>query len=437
MKQKKMRGLLAAVLVLLLLAAMPVSVFAEDYTLKVGVEASLPFSLMANDTSEFTLHGGVPGMYLTQLRGAMVLEGTPTTAGTYFVMLQEITEDAVERTSGFSVLVEAADQPENQPTEPAVSSPKVTKHPTGEQVVEGESAIFIARGENVRQYVWELLDTDGTTLPCSEISGKYPGVSATGYDTEKLTLSKISLALNGCKVRCRFVDAEESFYSDYATITVLAGDVVPEITKHPTGEHVQEGGMCQFVARADNATSLKWMIATPDERAYYDCSELSDVFPGIRVDGTSSECLTLYSIPYDMDGWSVYCVFTGPGGKVSSDMASIRVNPLPTEPPTTEPPTETTAPPTEAPTSAPTEPPTQASTEPATEPIVQTEDASNIQKPQVPANKSNRGFVLVLAAIIGVTIIAVCAIATYLILRLRNRDEDDEYEYEDEYEDGE
>ena len=434
MKKKRTVSMLTAMLLLLTLC-LPVTVLAEEYTTPVGVEQSYSFGWEYNATSTYTLHGEVPGMALVQLRGMMVLEGTPTTPGEYFVMLQEVTADAVERTTSFTLIVLAAGS--DTPAEGA-GSPKITKHPTGEKVVEGESAIFIARADNTRQYIWELRTADGTTVYCADLETTFPGIKATGYDTEKLTLSNIPVELDGSQVRCRFVGAEESVCSDYADITVIAGDAVPEVTKHPTGERVKEGSMCQFVARADNATEYTWMALTEDGHSRYECSVLTDLFPEMRVEGADGECLTLYNIPADMDGWSVYCVFTGPGGDESSDSASLTVTPLPTEPKETEPSTESAE--TEPPT---TEPPT---TEPATQPPTTEPPATEAPVP-VPTqpvaggnsgrpasgDMSRAGFLLILVGIIGFTVVAVAGIGAYLYLRLKDRDgDDDEYEYTDE-----
>ncbi len=423
----------AVVLVLLLALCLPVSVLAEEYTTPAGVEQSYSFGWEFNPTSTYTLHGEVPGMALIQFRGMLLLEGTPTTPGEYFVMLQEVTADAVERTSSFTVIVLSAggDAPEEGP-----GVPKITKHPTGEKVVEGESTVFIARADNTLQYIWELATEDGATVYCADLEAQFPDVEVSGWDTEKLTLSNIPVELDGSKVRCRFVGAEESVCSDYAVITVIAGDAVPEVTKHPTGERVKEGNMCQFVARADNAIEYCWIAVTEDGHSRYECSVLTDLFPEMKVEGADGECLTLYSIPADLDGWSFYCEFTGPGGDASSDAAHLSVTPLPTEPteteaPTTEPTTEATEPPTEAPTTQATEPPTTEAPTAEAAPPAETEP-----EPAKPARgHSRRAFALILVGAGGLAILAIAAFATYLILRLRQRAEEDEYEDEYEYDD--
>lgn len=431
-------------LVLLLALCLPVTVHAQEYTVTVGTEVTYSFGRAYNTTSTFSLDGAVPGMVLTQQDGIMVLQGKPTTPGEYFVMFQETTADGAEFTSSFTVIVRAAeteddgknDTPTEDPTEDP-NGPKVTKHPTGEQVVEGESAIFIARAEGAQQYEWELLTADKKNIYCADLKNHFPQIKVTGWDTEKLSLSNIPVELDGCKVRCRFVGTEGSSCSDYALITVIAEDAKPEVTKQPTGERVKEGNMCQFVARADNAIEYTWMALTEDGHSRYECSVLTDLFPDMRVEGADSECLTLYSIPAELDGWSFYCVFTGPGGDVSSDTARLSVTPLPTEPteteePTTEPTTEATEPPTtEAPTTEATESPTEP---PATEVLAPAETEPAPQKSGSKLFK--RGFFLVIAAVGGLAILAIAAFATYLILRIRQRADEDEYDDdEDEYDD--
>lgn len=137
-----------------------------------------------------------------------------------------------------------------------------------------------------------------------------------------------------------------------------------EITKHPTGETVKEGGKTSFIARADNDTSRKWYFEKDSETVL--ASDAESRFPGLKVSGTREEKLALSNIPVSVNGWSVYCTFTGKDGKLSSKQAKITVTASATATPaTTSQPTASAASVSATPTLAPTAPPT-ATPEPHT-----------------------------------------------------------------------
>ena len=181
---------------------------------------------------------------------------------------------------------------------------------------------------------------------------------------------------------------------------------VLKITKHPTGETVEEGAAAQFVARADNAESYSWKLVSPDGATSYTCSNANGVFTGLKISGATTERLTLSNIPMSLNGWKAICVFTGAGNTLTSNPAVITVKEKPAE--TTE---ATEAETTEATTEA-----TEAET---TAPEVTTE-------PTVPAEndapeKENGNTAIILVAIISAAVVAVAAIAAFVILKLRKR----------------
>ena len=49
-------------------------------------------------------------------------------------------------------------------------------------------------------------------------------------------------------------------------------------------------------------------------------------FPGLKVAGDGTEKLILSAIPKSLDGWSVYCVFKGAAGSVSTSKARLHVS---------------------------------------------------------------------------------------------------------------
>lgn len=49
-------------------------------------------------------------------------------------------------------------------------------------------------------------------------------------------------------------------------------------------------------------------------------------FPGLKVAGDGTEKLILSAIPKSLDGWSIYCVFKGAAGSVSTSKARLHVS---------------------------------------------------------------------------------------------------------------
>lgn len=359
-------------------------------------------------------NGGVPGMWLEVSGGATLgLAGQPTTDGEFKVFITMRTEGLGTVDIKVTVYI--------NPAEPSSDGvPKVTKNPTGETVVEGESATFIARADNVRQYCWQFALADAS-LDASELAG-YIGrnVKVSGWDSEKLVISNIPKELDGLYVWCQFVGAETSVDSTAAVLTVVPlEDAAPVVTKHPTNETVEEGGEAVFVAKAKYAQEYLWRLVTPDGNTY-DCDFIHQYFPGLKVTGATTERLTLSNIPVELNGSRIRCLFTG-GYTTASDEARLYVTEKPTEPPTEEP------------TEVPTEEPTEATTEPAKQ--ESGKDKNKTEKPgktdqeeptdavvptigEKPQEDSGSN-ILLIVLIISVAAVAIAAIAGFTVLKLR------------------
>ena len=94
-------------------------------------------------------------------------------------------------------------------------------------------------------------------------------------------------------------------------------------TKSPTSELVVQGGSAQFVAYAENSTSVIWFMASPDGNTVLTAAEAPRLFPGLQVSGSNSTRLTLSNIPLNMSGWKVQARFEGYGGPVHTNMATV------------------------------------------------------------------------------------------------------------------
>ena len=100
----------------------------------------------------------------------------------------------------------------------------------------------------------------------------------------------------------------------------------PVITKSPTDERLTEGGTCLFVARADYASSIVWHFVSPDGYTDLEYSSIYGYFPSLRVGGGTENTLRLSNVPYDLNGWRVYCRFSNSLGSSSSGQAVVSVS---------------------------------------------------------------------------------------------------------------
>jgi len=417
-------------LLAVMLMALPLTAAADtqSFTGIVGNAESFWFYLDYDDIVESASidNGAVPGMALDYPNPAAVaLSGTPTQAGSYTLYVSVYTQREGWLQYTLNVTIERAPEvkptetqpPETKPTEapPATEAPKkpekpkITKNPTGERVVEGESATFIARAENVKKYVWEISIADGV-LDCADLPGYIGGgIGVSGANGETLVLSNIPTKLNEAYVRCKFVGENESVYSEYAKITVIAQkDATPVVTKDPTDETIDEGGEMTFVAKAKYAQTYTWKLVSPDGKQTL-CKEAGKIFDGLKVTGADTERIILSNVPAELDGYQIYCEFTA-GTTVSGGKATIHVNPKPTE--------ATTAPTTEPAETKSTEAPTEATAAPTRE----TEAPTEAPAPTEPAAKeSGGGTGLIITIIISLTMVAVAAIGAVVFLRMKGK----------------
>ena len=385
----------------------------QEYTFYGTVGETEYFIIHSNAYDEILeaniYNGVVPGMWLDVSGGATLgLAGVPTTSGEFKVFITMKTKGLGTVDIKVTVYI--------NPAESSSGVPKVTKNPTGETVVEGESATFIARADNVRQYCWQFALADAS-FDASELAsyiGK--GVKVSGWNSEKLVIENIPKELDGLYVWCQFVGAEASVDSAAAVLMVVPlEDASPVVTKHPTSETVEEGGSAEFVARAKYVQEYLWRLVTPNGNVY-DCDSIQNYFPGLKVTGATTERLILSNIPLELNGSRIRCLFTA-GYTTASDDAKLTVKEKATEP-STEAPTEA---PTEVPTEVPTETPTEAPTEkPAEAPETPNAsgDSAEIDRNDKDDSPKNDNTLLIVL-IISVAAVAIAAIAGFTILKLR------------------
>jgi len=97
------------------------------------------------------------------------------------------------------------------------------------------------------------------------------------------------------------------------------------ITKNPIGESLAVGGRTWFIAHADNATSLTWLLTSPEGKSHT-IDEAMEANPGLQLLELPEDTLGISNVPASLDGWSVQARFDGPGGSAVTTPATIHVD---------------------------------------------------------------------------------------------------------------
>ncbi len=129
-----------------------------------------------------------------------------------------------------------------------VWAPTALKQPTGETVDVGGWASFVVSSNYTESREWFFESPDGRqSVKANDAAGKWPSVTVSGQDSEKLVVHNIPAELDGWKVFCRHWSAGHLNYTDSAraTITVKSAPTptpaveitpVPLETPSPTPE---------------------------------------------------------------------------------------------------------------------------------------------------------------------------------------------------------
>ena len=207
--KKKIRFAAALLLALVFTALMSMAAFADfTYEYKVGdVIAKTTVMTSGSKILSCTPSAGIlpSGVVLNNDDTTLYISGTPSSAGTYESAYWVKTE-AGNESFRLTLVIKAVTTPTPTPvptaaptatpaavptaTPAATALPKITKHPTGETVEVGGSAMFIARADNATEIVWRIVSADTTnTVPASDAGSYFTGITVSGLGTEKLTLS--------------------------------------------------------------------------------------------------------------------------------------------------------------------------------------------------------------------------------------------------------
>ena len=283
MKNRLIRSLFSLLLVALLVTALfPVTALAYiEYTYTIQLANGIDEEIHSPDGSWIDdvvlVSGELPyGVAFGHKEDYMYLIGVPAYAGTYEARL-----DMEIGGGAYQYLIRIIVQDPNAPV-------TITKHPTGETVTEGESALFIARADNATEIIWRLVSPDGyTTYKCADAPSYFPGLQVVGLGTESLSLLNIPYSLDGWKVEAQFNGKGGPVYSNDARITVKRAALKdPVITTQPLGLELEEG---RFTTLTVGATASEGSLCYQWYRAESDSSN------GVAIPGANSASLNVDS----------------------------------------------------------------------------------------------------------------------------------------------
>lgn len=170
----------------------------------------------------------------------------------------------------------------------AITPPSITQQPTNQTVNEGGTLTLSVVASNATGYQWKK---DGEDIS-----------SATSATYTKQSVAPSDAGSYACVVSG---DGGTSVTSDAATVTVNA---LPVITQQPTNQEITEGETLTLNVVATGATGYQWKKG-------------EEVIPDATAATYTKEGAT------DADAGSYTCVVTGAGGSVTSNAATVTVNP--------------------------------------------------------------------------------------------------------------
>lgn len=170
----------------------------------------------------------------------------------------------------------------------AIKPPAITQQPTNQTVNEGGTLNLSVIATNATGYQWKK---DGEDIT-SATSATYTKQSVVPSDAGSYT----------CVVSG---EAGTSVTSDAATVTVNA---LPVITQQPTNQEITEGETLTLNVVATGATGYQWKKGE------------EDILDATTATYTKEGATTA-------DAGSYTCVVTGAGGSVTSNAATVTVNP--------------------------------------------------------------------------------------------------------------
>ena len=253
-------------------AIQPPSITQQPTNQTVNEGGTLTLSVIANNATGYQWKKG--GEDITSATSATYTKQSvaPSDAGSYTCV--------VSGEAGTSVTSDAATVTVN-------ALPVITQQPSGQTINEGGNINLVVAATGATGYQWKK---DGSDIP-SATEATYSKSGALPADAGSYT--------------CVVTGAGGSVTSNAATVTVNA---LPVITQQPTNQVITEGETLTLNVVVTGATGYQWKKGE------------EDILDATTATYTKEGATTA-------DAGSYTCVVTGAGGSVTSNAATVTVNP--------------------------------------------------------------------------------------------------------------
>ena len=179
----------------------------------------------------------------------------------------------------------------------------------------------VAEWERLADKTMEWDAGEGPYVTCTDAEGN--AITETEYDSAVedrfAGMEKTEIALNWTQIE----PPREQVGSEPPTPATMFGPA-PVITKNPTSESLSVGGRTWFIAHADNATRIFWLMLSP-EGEYYTLEDAMALHPGLELEALEQDTLALRNVPLSLNGWAAVARFDGSGTFVVTSPAYVTV----------------------------------------------------------------------------------------------------------------
>jgi len=200
---------------------------------------------------------------------------------------------------------------------PAPTLANITAQPADQSVVEGNTATFSVTASNAVNYQWQISTDGGATFT------DIVGATAASYTTPTTTIAD-----SGKQYRVVASRSSNSVTSSAATLTVTAAPIAPAITVQPSNQTVIENQNASFsVTATGTSLAYQWQRSTDSGVSFTDLT------------GETNATLTRTNVLLGNSGQQFRVVVSNGLGTVTSNAATLTVNPTPVVPAFTTQPT--------------------------------------------------------------------------------------------------
>ena len=106
-------------------------------------------------------------------------------------------------------------------TEPSAPAPEIYKNPIREKQLPGQTAVFIAEADPYDEAGWRAIAPNGLDVSLEAFQNAFPSCSVLGIYSDTLTITNVSLDMNGWSFYCVFVNEGTRTNTEAAALYVL------------------------------------------------------------------------------------------------------------------------------------------------------------------------------------------------------------------------